>query len=132
VKLALVGLTCLLVGLIIGWVLHLPEPELVATAPSHEAQEAPPREPFTGPPPGDLPALRPDMNPDLEVCRSLNTTCKGPQTHPCQDLWMPSNVGWSKMLSLPQTECIIAAQGLVTRDDRAAWIRHCGTDIVCP
>ena len=38
-----------------------------------------------------------------EVCRSLNTTCNGPQTKPCEDF------SWTKILTRDQVLCVIAA-----------------------
>jgi hypothetical protein len=87
--------------------------------------------PPPAPPPTDTPRLDPSANPDLEVCRALNTTCIGPQTRLCQDLWLKGHVGWSHLLTESQINCVVAAQGLARREDRAAWIRHCGTDIPC-
>lgn len=68
-----------------------------------------------------------------EVCRSLNTTCNGKQTKPCEGFgeW------WTKILTRDQVLCIIAAQRIgdrdwrVNRSARAEWIRGCGAPLEC-
>jgi hypothetical protein len=65
-----------------------------------------------------------------EVCRSLNTTCNGPQTKPCEDF------SWTKILTRDQVLCIISAHiiGGDTHDNREAraeWIRGCGAPLEC-
>jgi hypothetical protein len=60
---------------------------------------------------------------DMEVCRSINTTCGGfwPQSR-CRK----SKKSWTARLTSEQVNCIIAAQGLLDVQYRAEWIRECG------
>jgi hypothetical protein len=68
------------------------------------------------------------IEPDTEICRALNTTCAGPQSALCAP---SAKTKWSMMLTTPEANCIIAANGLVNRYDRLAWIHHCKEDFPC-
>ncbi len=66
---------------------------------------------------------------DLEVCRSVNTTCIGLFDRQARCSRGPTS--WTAVLTPGQVNCVIAAQGLLSRDDRAAWIRNCDARINC-
>lgn len=103
-----------------------------SAATAHATASSPPWPFPPAPSERDIPPPAPSANLDAEVCRSLNTTCLGPQTGPCARLSDPRTVGWSHLLKNSQViNCVIAAQGLTSRDARAAWIRGCGTVIDC-
>jgi hypothetical protein len=124
-----------------------PDSKLNAAGPPATAAEVPPPPPPPAPPqaPPAPPRLDADWIPlpaglrddprylNGEVCRSLNTTCSGKQTRPCENF----GEGWTKFLTRDQVLCIIAAQKIgngdwrVEREARAEWIRGCGAPVEC-
>lgn len=68
---------------------------------------------------------------DAQVCEALNVTCNGQATDACRGLFEPWTVGWSTKLTKDQAECVIGTRPIPSRDDRAAAIRRCGTEIIC-
>jgi len=80
--------------------------------------------------PDDVPAWDPPgvkRDPDMEVCRSINTSCSGTYN---QDLCKGSR-GWSTILTPGQVNCVVAAQGLAYSRDRVRWIQNCAPVIHC-
>jgi hypothetical protein len=65
---------------------------------------------------------------DIEVCRSINTTCGGFFDQTRCDKGPRS---WTALLPISHVNCIIAAQGLVSCQDRARWIQACEPTINC-
>ena len=111
-----------------------PKPTVAALVPPPPAPPEPP-EPAVVDVANDWISLPANLRTDpkylnREVCRSLNTTCNGPQTKPCEDF------SWTKILTRDQVLCVIAAHriGGDLHDNRAAraeWIRGCGAPLEC-
>jgi hypothetical protein len=73
-----------------------------------------------------IPQVPPPRNmaePDMEVCRSINTTCAG---FWAQEKCTKSASSWTALLTESQVNCVVAAQGLAQIGERASWLRSCG------
>lgn len=67
-------------------------------------------------------------DPDMEVCRSINTSCGGFYD---QSRCKKGPRSWTAILTPGEVNCVVAAQGLVDGDLRVRWIRNCAPKIDC-
>jgi hypothetical protein len=79
-----------------------------------------PASPDDVPPWTDPPGIKRD--PDMEVCRSINTTCGGYYN---QDRCKKGPTSWTALLTPGQVNCVVAAQGLLDIRQRVRWIQNC-------
>jgi hypothetical protein len=109
---------------------------IAASAPRHAPAPSPsaarrtalvlPASPDDVPPWNDWIGVKRD--PDMEVCRSINTSCGGFYD---QDRCRKGPKSWTAILTPGQVNCVVAAQGLVDEVERAYWIQSCAPEINC-